>query len=285
MDVGATSSFAGDLLRSFALFERLPPEVAETLMGGHRYLLLASGATLVSQGDKVSELQCVISGLVKLVIRGGRQKERIIDLVGPGQCFCMASIFLDLPSPVTAVVLEPGRALALKREAVLDAAVAYPPLALRVLGRVSWQLFQKIRGAEADAASSSAERVVRWLLSHVPPGHWSRPAVIQLTHTKKTTAAALNVTPETFSRVLRHLRDMGLIEVRGREINVIDSGRLADVRLNVFGGRPSGTPTAGSDEMPNMTIDGQRWPEGKTVDASPDTDGSGTRLGPGPMKS
>jgi CRP/FNR family transcriptional regulator len=238
VDAGATLSFAGDLLKSFALFDRLPPEIASRLLRGHGYRLLSPGTILLAQGEKASELFCVVSGLVKLVIRGGRQKERIIDIVGPGQCFCMASLFLELPSPVTAVVLEPGQALSLKREAVTEAAAAHPPLAIRLLGRVSWQLFQRIREAEIDTATSSAERVVRWLRSHLPAGNPTGSVVIVLHHTKKTTAQSLNVTPETFSRVLRHLRGLELIEVGRREIKVIDAARLADVPLNVFGARP-----------------------------------------------
>ena len=45
----------------------------------------------------------------------GRQKERIIDLVGPGQCFCMASIFLaqaaEGGAPQVLKVMQLGKAV------------------------------------------------------------------------------------------------------------------------------------------------------------------------------
>lgn len=248
-------SYAGDLLQSLPLFERLPAAVAAKLTRGHSYRSLETGAVVMARGERVPEISCVLGGLVKLVVSGGRHKERIIDIVGRGNCFCLASTLLDLPCPVTAVVLEAGRALTLRREAILEAAAGHPALALRILGRVSWQLLNKIREAESDSATSSAERVVRWLLSHQGTRGVS---TFTLDHSKKTTAASLNVTPETFSRVLRHLRDMGLIEVSGREIRLVDPVRLASVRLSVFAGRPA----IPEDGTPASEVDAVHWLEG-----------------------
>jgi CRP-like cAMP-binding protein len=197
---------------------------------------------------------------VKLQVRGGRQKERIISLVGPGECFCMASVFLDLPCPVTAVVLESGRLLSLKREAVIEAATLYPPLLLRLLGRLSLQLYEQIRTAESDAASSSAERVVQWLLSRLASARGQ--GTIALHVSKKTVAGSLNVTPETFSRVLRQLREQGLIEVGTREIRVVDPEGLRAVRPRGFGASANGLPGAsGAPPAGEPEIDALHWLE------------------------
>ncbi|MCU0766569.1 MAG: Crp/Fnr family transcriptional regulator [Gammaproteobacteria bacterium] len=256
-------SLASDLMQTFPLFERLPDDIAGKLAVGHAYRPLERGATVMAQGERSPALFCILDGMVKLVVPGGRQKERIIDIVGAGSCFCLASVFLNLPCPVTAVVLEPGRALTLKRDSVLEAAASHPALALRMLGRISWQLFQKIREAEADTTTSSAQRIVNWLLSHNRGAGGA--STIAFDHNKKTTAAALNVTPETFSRVLRYLRDLGLIDVGRHEITIIDATQLASVRLNVFAGRP---PIA-EEKVAAREVDAVQWladwPEGAEV--------------------
>lgn len=257
----APSSAGVDLLQSIALFERLPSEVSDRVMLGHHYQSVEAGEVVVARGEKVPYFNCLLGGLVKLQVRGGRQKERIIDLVEPGQCFCMASVFLDLPCPIKAVALEPGRLLALRRESVIEAATSHPPLLLRLLGRLSLQLYQQIRAAEADAETSSAERVVRWLLSRLASAADERTIVLGVS--KKTVAGSLNVTPETFSRVLRHLRQAGLIEVAGRKIRVLDAVRLKAARPHVFGVLaeriffPTGEAPAGGAE-----IDALHWLDG-----------------------
>ena len=255
------SSADADLLQAITLFERLPPEVTNHVMRGHRYRSLEVGEVVVARGERAPYFNCILSGIVKLQVRGGRQKERIIGIVGPGECFCMASVFLDLPCPVTAVVLESGRLISLKRAAVIEAGTLYPPLLLRLLGRLSLQLYEQIRAAETDTASSSAERVTHWLLSRLASASDERTIALHVS--KKTVAGSLNVTPETFSRVLRHLREQGLIEVGTREIRVLDAEGLRALRPRVFGAsangllEASGAPPAGEAE-----IDAVHWLEG-----------------------
>jgi len=254
-------SAIGDLLDGVALFERLPPEIADRVAVGHTYRSIAAGESLISQGDKLPYFNCVLGGLVKLYVRGGRQKQRIIDLVGPGHTFCMASVFLALPCPVGAVVLEPGRLLALRRDSVIAAATQHPPLALRLLGRLSYQLHEQIRATETDATTCAAKRVVSWLLSRIASADGEATVVLELS--KKTVAGSLNVTPETFSRVLRHLRQAGLIEVAGRNIRVPDPARLKAARPHIFGALaeriffPTGEAPAGGAE-----VDALHWLEG-----------------------
>jgi len=236
---GASDSSAAvaDLLESFPVFERLPPEVSRRLARGHEYRSMSPGDTVATRGTRVAFLYCVLSGLVKLSVSGGRQKERIIDLVGPGQTFCMASLFLDLPCPLSAVVLEPGRLLLLRRGSVLDAVQSSPVLSLRMLGKLSWKLYQRVQQAETDSVTSSAERVIHWLLSRL--GSTADDSQLTLDISKKTLAASLNVTPETLSRVLRHLRDTGVIDVHRREIVVRDPRRLRHLRPKVFAASPA----------------------------------------------
>jgi len=53
--------------------------------------------------------------------------------------------------------------------------------------------------------------------------------VVRLPATKTVIAARLGVTKETFSRLLRELGAMGLIQVRKREITLLDASRLGEV--------------------------------------------------------
>ena len=130
-------SLAGDAvpaaraIQSFALFEKLPPGVVPRLLRGHGARSFERGEIVMAQGARSPELNCVLDGQIKLTVRCGRQKERIIDIVGAGKCFCLASLFLDLPWPVTAIALEPTRILTLQRQAVIQAAGSSPPMPTR----------------------------------------------------------------------------------------------------------------------------------------------------------
>lgn len=74
-------------------------------------------------------------------------------------------------------------------------------------------------------AKDAASRCAEWLLSHAvrrQGGEWA----VELVERKRSIAAHLGITPETFSRVLRYLRDQSLISGSGRLVHLIDPKAL-----------------------------------------------------------
>ena len=76
-------------------------------------------------------------------------------------------------------------------------------------------------GKDAEA------RCAEWLLRHLEgaPEAPQQPA-ITLRERKRAIAAQLGIAPETFSRVLRQLRERSLISGTGRILNLLDPGAL-----------------------------------------------------------
>jgi CRP-like cAMP-binding protein len=68
-------------------------------------------------------------------------------------------------------------------------------------------------------------RCAEWLLRQVGD-HTHDGASIILAQRKRLIAAQLGIAPETFSRVLRHLRDRHLISGTGRSLRLLDSAGL-----------------------------------------------------------
>ncbi|WP_280189576.1 Crp/Fnr family transcriptional regulator [Delftia sp. PS-11] len=80
--------------------------------------------------------------------------------------------------------------------------------------------------------SKDAEaRCAQWLLRHAMP-HEAGGLRVTLHLRKRLIAAQLGIAPETFSRVLRQLRDLGLIAGRG---NVIDLPQPAALEVLAIG--------------------------------------------------
>ncbi len=73
-------------------------------------------------------------------------------------------------------------------------------------------------------AMDAHARCVQWLLHQAEAAGAS--CAVQLTQRKRQIAEQLGMAPETLSRVLRDLREQGLIHGRGRTLNLVDPGRL-----------------------------------------------------------
>ena len=73
--------------------------------------------------------------------------------------------------------------------------------------------------AVSRLAQDAESRCAQWLLNHAQPDH-SGTMQVTLHQRKRLIAAQLGIAPETFSRVLRHLRELGLIHGTGNVLNL-----------------------------------------------------------------
>jgi CRP-like cAMP-binding protein len=224
------------LLRQFGLFGGLPSSDLTRLARAAAFRSMERGEVVIDYGDSVSGVYCVLSGMVKLLVRSGRRKERIFELAGSGHTFGEGLVFSDQPSPGRAVAIDDGRLLTVPAHALADLLERSPGFALRMLRRVSQRIGRLLTELESDTAQSSAQRIVGWLVAQIDPA--AAEPRIRLEVSKATLAALLNTTPETFSRVLQHLRRQGVVRVGRREIVVLSPARLRLLKPCVFCSKP-----------------------------------------------
>jgi CRP-like cAMP-binding protein len=86
-----------------------------------------------------------------------------------------------------------------------------------------------LREIDARIGCSSAKRLAAYLESLAEPQTGSAACAIQLPVTKSALAARLGITKETMSRLLRALKDQGLIAMAGGNITILDRTRLAGI--------------------------------------------------------
>jgi CRP-like cAMP-binding protein len=79
---------------------------------------------------------------------------------------------------------------------------------------------QQTEMAVSRLAKDADARCAEWLLRHAEPIELTGGLVVKLAERKRTIAAQLGIAPETFSRVLRHLRERQLISGSGRVLGL-----------------------------------------------------------------
>jgi CRP-like cAMP-binding protein len=85
---------------------------------------------------------------------------------------------------------------------------------------------QQIEVAVSRLAKDADSRFAEWLLRHAEPADAQGRLAVILHDRKRLIAAQLGIAPETFSRVLKHLRDRKLISGGGRVLNLLDPSGL-----------------------------------------------------------
>ncbi|ROR29528.1 Crp/Fnr family transcriptional regulator [Inmirania thermothiophila] len=208
-----------DILAGIPLFQQLDPRHLEEIAAGTRVVELARGEILFHKGDRPTGFHCVLEGQIKLAMLSEDGAEKVLELLGPGRTFGEAVMFLDRPYPAYAQALRASRLLHVGRCAVLRHIEDDPAFARALLSGLAQRLHHLVREVEDLTLHSATQRVIGYLLGDEPDG--GRHSV-RLPASKAVVASRLNLTPETFSRVLHELGARGLVTVEGRTVHLRD---------------------------------------------------------------
>jgi len=208
------------------LFQQLSPPQLQALVPATREVRGQKGQVIFQRGDACDGMYLLVYGKVKLALSSNGGVEKVVEILHPGQSFGEAAMFLGKTFPVMAQFVEDGLLLHVSAEVIFGAIAQDPAFAQRMLAGLSLRLHSLVRDVERYSVESAVQRVVGYLLQVEDDA--SSGSVVHLPVNKNLIASRLNLTPETFSRVLHQLADEGLIEVRGRDIVLKDLEALRD---------------------------------------------------------
>lgn len=214
-------------LSMLPLFQEMQAPELQRLAEGSQLREYSRGADIFRTGDPCNEFHVTVSGQVKLFAISPAGQEKIIELVGPGNSFAEALMFMERPYIINAQALTDTLLLSVSREAVMREIQDGAQFCMRMLAGLSRRLHGLVNDVQAYSLHSGVERVIGYLMRDLPEeGGDATPSVL-LPVSKASIASRLSMTPEYFSKVLRELEDQRLIEVDKREIRILDPGRLA----------------------------------------------------------
>lgn len=218
-------------LRRLRLFARLPEATLARLAKGTRVLHLGRNDWLFHSGEPAQGFCGVASGKILLGFPdslGGQSIGKAMTVIHEGELFCDAIAFLNSPYPVNAQAGAASEVVLIERDTVIDLIASDPDFALRMFGHMS-RAMEKLIYELRDLKLSSAGKRVACFLLHYAPRVASNSYEFTLPVQKQVVAARLNMSPAHFSRALRQLEQAGMIEVRGRNIGVLDARRLKEI--------------------------------------------------------
>ncbi len=215
----------GRVLANLPLFQQLRESELTNLAAGTREVGLSKGQILFQKGTPLDGFYVVVHGQIKLAFSSPQGHEKVVSIVGPGQSFGEAVMFMEKPCPVFAQALEDTRLLYIAKQGIFAAIDHDSAFARRMLAGLSMRLHGLIRDVEDYSLHSSTQRVIGFLLQLAGTSAGG-PVEFELPASKHIIASRLNLTPETLSRILHGLSELGQIAVKGRRITVLDMARL-----------------------------------------------------------
>lgn len=215
------------LLPRFHLFSALDADQLAYVANETQHLSVERGDILFNRGDTAHGLFMLITGQVKLAVNSPQGTEKVIGIIGPGESFGEAIIFLDQAAfPIYAQATTDSQLLLIPKQVIFNLLERDTTVSRKMLAGLSVRNRQLVQDIESVALLTSTQRLIGYLLQ-ISAGTQGSGRVT-LPASKTTIASLLNLTPETLSRTMLKLQQQGLIEVNGKEITIIDLAGLRE---------------------------------------------------------
>ena len=208
-----------EFLSQIPLFNELSSTELARLSYATTEFLVPRGETVFHRGEPCLGFHTVVYGQVKLMFVSPVGGEKVVRLLGPGDSFGEALMFMDKDYIVSAQTLADTLLVHVGKAAVFAELDNRPGFARKMLAGLSQRLHILMRDVEAYSLRSGTQRTIGYLLQG---GTFKDGDHFRLEASKTVIASRLNLTPEHFSRIIHELSANGLIKIKGREITILD---------------------------------------------------------------
>ena len=191
------------------LFQGLTEETLSYILQNAAIKNFRNGQILIHQGDKPAHLFFIISGTVKTTRTDEDGHEAIIRMLQAGETCMEAVLFMETSSPISVQTISDSKLLLIPERLVKSLAIENAQFANNLLHIITHYYKSAMHQIDAMQIKTPLQRIgyyflVKYLERGQPGTRFSLP------FKKSTIATYLGMTPETFSRCLSKLREIGV---------------------------------------------------------------------------
>jgi CRP/FNR family transcriptional regulator, cyclic AMP receptor protein len=206
------------MLKTVSLFALFSDRELATLMPAIQHRCYPRHSFMVRARDKTNALYVMLSGKAKVVIDDGDGREVTVSTIGPSEFFGEMSLVDEKPRSASVQALEPCEVLCVPKSAFMACLEDNSDAAILMLRNVVSRLREADRKIASLALMDVNGRVARLLIELAKDvnGVW----VVDTG--SEEIARMVGASREMVSRVLKEMREEGLVSRDKRKIIVLD---------------------------------------------------------------
>lgn len=208
------------------LWNRFPAGAREKLLKIYQIREFKKGDFVYRVGQEPNGIYLIAQGLVALVGISNKGAEHFLRLFRSGLFFGHRSLLANEPYHANAICLEPTVINFFEKKHVLTLIQEYPDLQMILIETLAKELkraeIQRIQFMEQDVVARTASAVV-YLKDIHPSRSWTRQEIANF---------CSSTTPSVI-RAMAELERRGLIEQKGREIQILNRNGLLNLNEEI----------------------------------------------------
>lgn len=215
------------LLARVRHFDRLQPEVQERLAESATLRRFNAGQVVYLEGEPAESIFIIENGWIKATRISHDGREQALLFLRMGEIFGDVAVFSRAPYPGTVTALDDVELWMIPAETLLQLTEQYSDMAMAVIRHLGDRVLYYVDMIDDLSLCSVEARLSRTLLKHakVIEGRLMVPREMWTTFDEM--AMRLGTVRDVLSRSLKTLEAEGLLEVKRREIILLDPKGLA----------------------------------------------------------
>jgi len=215
-----------------SMFGDLDGQSLDKLDDIKKTLYVKKGSHVFREGAMPKGLFCIRSGKVKLVQMGSDGKDQIVQMLKSGDVLGHRAIFGNDVHASTAEALEDSKICYFPRNLFYDLVEQNRKLILKFANLLACELKEAERKITNTAQQSVLVRISESLILLIEKyGVDVNSKVLNIQITREDIANIAGTTRESATRSLSKLRDLGIIELSGKNIVITDENKLLAITL------------------------------------------------------
>jgi CRP/FNR family transcriptional regulator, cyclic AMP receptor protein len=207
----------------------LPPDVLDGLLAGAVRAKIPAGSVTHWEGEPARHLELMISGVVRVFVTAPNGRTMTVRYCRPGALLGAASLFANrFTMPATVQALVDAELLKMSPTVARQTVARDTRVAAAFLGELSERVMSFIDEIPGSAFATMRQRVARHLLdlaAQREPGRNGGTEIV-VAVSQQELADAAGTVREVVVRVLRELRQEGVLRTERDRIVILDPARL-----------------------------------------------------------
>ncbi len=215
-----------NLLKNSYLCADLDHRELEALAGIASIRSVKKGEMIFLEGDPATGFYVLLSGTIRIYKASPEGKEYTLHHIQAGQMFAEAAIFKGETFPANSMATDDSVVAFFPKDRFIRLIGDSPQMSLKMIAALS----SFVREFNQQIEDLSLKEVPARLASHLlRKAEQVGASQVTLDITKTELARSLGTISETLSRNLKKMRELGIIEVDGKNITILDQARLQAV--------------------------------------------------------
>lgn len=197
------------------IFNHLAKEQMKEIAEVIRHFDYKKGESIYRAGEQSDSLYIVRQGKIRIYRLSDSGKEQLVRILRPGDFTGELALFNENIHESYAEAMEETNLCTISRNDLQTLLSKYPAIALKILAEFSSRLEQSEKQTARFATEKVETRLALFLAECRDDEHLSNEFILPMS--KKDIASYLGTTPETISRKLLDLEEMGYIRQKAKK--------------------------------------------------------------------